>query len=82
MRDESYSIQQLATEARVSVNTVRKYIQMGLVSRPGGYRCAPIYTNTHLRELMHVRRSMEGNVRLGDIRDIPIHSETIVKFHS
>jgi DNA-binding transcriptional MerR regulator len=80
MRDEAYSIQQLATEARVSVATVKSYIYQGLVDRPDGPRCAPIYTNRHYRQLMRIRNRLEGNVRLRDLRDDkPYHTIKITQ---
>ena len=68
-RDECYTIQQLATHARVSVWTVRHYIKKGEVPPHYGSRTNPIYTNVHLRELMRVRNDLAANVRLGHTRD-------------
>lgn len=76
--DQCYSIQQLATHARVSVSTVRHYINMGEVPKCFGSRTRPIYTNAHLSALMRTRRGLEGNVRLGHIAEsAPFPAHTI-----
>lgn len=64
-----YTIQQLATHARVSVRTVRYYIEKGEVPRPFGSRSSPIYTDAHLRALMRTRNELASNVRLGHIQE-------------
>jgi DNA-binding transcriptional MerR regulator len=76
-RDECYTIQQLATHARVSVRTVRHYISVGDVPSHYGSRTKPIYTNAHLRALMRVRSELEANVRLGHIRESRRTSHTV-----
>lgn len=67
MKDEGYSIQQLATEAGVSVHTVRKYRYLRLIDPPLGPRCYPVYTNRHLRQLLYVVSRKQNNVRLEDL---------------
>jgi DNA-binding transcriptional MerR regulator len=67
MRDEAYTLQQLATEAGVSVHAVRKYRYLRLIDPPSGPKCSPIYTNLHLRQLLYVVRRKEDNVRLEDL---------------
>jgi DNA-binding transcriptional MerR regulator len=79
MRDESYTIQQLATHARVSIATIRKYQDKGLVDRRDGTDCSPIYTNRHLRQILWVIKQRESNVTLDVMRDMPRYNGHVVK---
>jgi DNA-binding transcriptional MerR regulator len=66
----SYSIDELATLAELPRRTVRYYIQQGLVDRPIGEKRAAYYTDSHLEQLLTIRKWQNAGLSLDRIREI------------
>lgn len=66
----SYSIDELAALAELPRRTVRYYIQQGLVASPIGEKRAAYYTNSHLEQLLTIRKWQQAGLSLDRIREI------------
>ncbi len=67
----TYGIGELARQSQVKVETVRYYEQSGLLPNPprtdGGHR---LYTETHLKRLVFIRRCRELGFSMKEIRGL------------
>jgi len=66
----SHSIDELASLAELPRRTVRYYIQQGLVSAPIGEKRAAYYTDSHLQQLLTIRKWQQAGLSLDRIREI------------
>lgn len=66
----NYSIEELATLAELPRRSVRYYIQQGLLDRPIGEKRAAYYTNSHLDQLLTIRKWQHAGLSLDRIREI------------
>ena len=64
------TIDELASLAELPRRTVRYYIQQGLVDRPIGEKRGAYYTQSHLEQLLTIRKWQNAGVSLDRIREI------------
>ena len=69
-----YRIKELSALTDMSARTIRFYIQEGVVDKPFGQNKGAYYTDTHLRQLLTVKKYKEAGVSLERIAQI-IHEE-------
>ena len=67
--ERSLSLDQLCILAELPRRTVRYYIQIGLVDRPIGETRAAYYTDSHLQQLLTIRKWTDAGLSLERIRD-------------
>jgi DNA-binding transcriptional MerR regulator len=65
-----YTLDELCALANLPKRTVRYYVQMGLVDRPEGETRAARYGQTHLEQLLTVRRLSESGLSLERIASV------------
>ena len=68
--ERSLSLDQLCILAELPRRTVRYYIQIGLVDRPIGETRAAYYTDSHLQQLLTIRKWTDAGLSLGRIREL------------
>lgn len=66
----TFSIDELASLAELPRRTVRYYIQQGLVDKPVGEKRGAYYTQSHLEQLLTIRKWQNAGVSLDRIREI------------
>ena len=66
----SLSLDQLCILAELPRRTVRYYIQIGLVDRPIGETRAAYYTDSHLQQLLTIRKWTDAGLSLERIREL------------
>lgn len=66
----TYSIDDLCHLTALPKRTIRYYIQLGLVDRPIGETKAAHYVDTHLEQLLRVKKLTESKVPLEKIRQV------------
>ncbi|MEI7844098.1 MAG: helix-turn-helix domain-containing protein [Gallionellaceae bacterium] len=66
----TYTIDELAALAEIPRRTVRYYIQQGLVAAPIGEKRAAYYTDSHLQQLLTIRKWQQSGLSLDRIREI------------
>lgn len=76
--ERRFSLDELCKLVDLSRRTIRYYIQMGLVDRPEGETRAAHYTNTHLDQLLQVRKWTDAGVSLDRVRELVGGGETEV----
>lgn len=69
-RDPGYSLDELSALVELPRRTVRYYIQLGLVDRPEGETRAARYTQTHVDQLLMVRKWTLAGLSLERIREL------------
>lgn len=69
-RDPGYSLDELSALVELPRRTVRYYIQLGLVDRPEGETRAARYTQTHVDQLLMVRKWTLAGLSLERIREM------------
>jgi DNA-binding transcriptional MerR regulator len=70
MTNNTYSADDLSQLADIPKRTLRYYIQLGLVDRPIGETKAAHYLDTHLDQLLRIRKLTEARVPLDRIRQV------------
>lgn len=65
-----HTLDQLCSLANMARRTVRYYIQLGLVDRPIGETRAAYYTDTHLEQLLTIRKWTDAGLSLERIREL------------
>jgi DNA-binding transcriptional MerR regulator len=68
----TYSIDELAALVELPRRTIRYYIQQGLVQPPIGEKRAAYYTDSHLQQLLTIRKWQQAGLSLDRIREILI----------
>lgn len=76
---EKFSLDELCALVELPKRTVRYYIQTGLVARPVGEKRSAYYTETHLTQLLTIRKWQQAGLSLerigellsGDKEDLP-----------
>ena len=68
--ERSLSLDQLCILAELPRRTVRYYIQIGLVDRPIGETRAAYYTDSHLQQLLTIRKWTDAGLSLERIREL------------
>lgn len=66
---EGFSLEQLCTLANLPRRTVRYYIQLGLVDRPEGETRAARYRQSHLEQLLLIKKWSQDGLSLEAIRE-------------
>ena len=66
----TFTIFDLAALAGLSLRTVRYYIQDGLVDRPQGIGKGAYYTQTHVDQILTIRKWQEAGLSLERIREL------------
>ncbi len=69
-RFKSFSLEELCTLANLPRRTVRYYIQLGLVDRPQGETRAARYRQSHLEQLLQVKKWTREGLSLERIREL------------
>jgi len=67
---QSFSLDELCTLTNLPRRTVRYYIQLGLVDRPQGETRAARYSQTHLDQLLLVKKWSQEGLSLERIREL------------
>lgn len=67
---QNFTLDQLCTLVDLPRRTVRYYIQLGLVDRPGGSNRGAFYTERHGEQLLAVKKWREAGVSLERIAEI------------
>ncbi len=70
MTTKTFTANELSQLTDIPKRTVRYYIQLGLVDRPIGETKAAYYVDTHLDQLIRVKRLTEDKVPLERIRQV------------
>ncbi len=70
MTTKTFTANELSQLTDIPKRTVRYYIQLGLVDRPIGETKAAYYVDTHLDQLLRVKRLTEDKVPLERIRQV------------
>ncbi len=68
--DRHLSLDQLCILAELPRRTVRYYIQIGLVDRPIGETRAAYYTDTHVQQLLTIKKWTDAGLSLERIREL------------
>ena len=68
--ERSLALDQLCILAELPRRTVRYYIQIGLVDRPIGETRAAYYTDSHLQQLLTIRKWTDAGLSLERIREL------------
>ena len=66
----AFTLEELATLAELPRRTVRYYIQSGLVDRPHGAGKGAWYTDTHLQQLLQIRKWQLAGLSLQRIGEL------------
>lgn len=69
-RENTFTLEELATLAELPRRTVRYYIQSGLVDRPNGAGKGAWYTDTHLEQLLQIRKWQLAGLSLQRIGEL------------
>jgi DNA-binding transcriptional MerR regulator len=72
----TYTAEQLAGKASVSLRTVRYYIQEGLIDAPQSRGPGAHFTNTHLSQLLRIRLLQDAGFDLKTIKEMGPELET------
>ncbi len=72
----TYTAEQLAEKANVSLRTVRYYIQEGLIAAPESRGPGAHFTNTHLSQLLRIRGLQDAGFDLRTIKELGPELET------
>lgn len=73
---KTYSIDELAALVELPRRTVRYYIQQELVDRPVGEKRAAHYTDSHLQQLLTIRKWQNAGLSLDRIREILVSPDS------
>lgn len=68
--DAQHCLDTLCTLADLPRRTVRYYIQLGLVDRPIGETRAAYYTDTHLQQLLTIKKWTDAGLSLDRVREL------------
>lgn len=72
--EKRYSIKELSALTDFTARNIRFYIQQGIVDKPLGANKGAYYTESHLRQLLTVKKYKEAGVSLERIAQI-VHEE-------
>lgn len=72
----TYSIDELASLVELPRRTVRYYIQQGLVDRPIGEKRGAYYEQSHLEQLLTIKKWQRAGLSLDRIREILVIAQT------
>jgi DNA-binding transcriptional MerR regulator len=72
----TYTAEQLAEKANVSLRTVRYYVQEGLIDPPESRGPGAHFTNTHLSQLLRIRLLQDAGFDLKAIKEMGPDLET------
>ena len=70
MNTKTFTADELSQLTDIPKRTIRYYIQLGLVDRPIGETKAAHYVDTHLDQLLRVKKLTEAKVPLERIRQV------------
>lgn len=70
MINKTFSADDLSVLTQLPKRTIRYYIQLGLVDRPVGETKAAHYLDSHLEQLLRVKKLTESKVPLERIRQV------------
>jgi DNA-binding transcriptional MerR regulator len=70
MSTKTFTADELSLLTDIPKRTIRYYIQLGLVDRPIGETKAAHYVDTHLDQLLRVKKLTEAKVPLERIRQV------------
>ena len=73
----TFTIFDLAALASLSLRTVRYYIQDGLVDRPQGIGKGAYYTQTHVDQILTIRKWQEAGLSLERIRELMLQGAAV-----
>jgi DNA-binding transcriptional MerR regulator len=68
--EQEFSISELCTLTDLTARTVRFYIQQGLVSRPTGEKKGAKYNESHLNQLLSIKKWQAAGLSLERIREL------------
>lgn len=71
----TFTIFDLAMLGSLSLRTVRYYIQDGLVDRPHGIGKGAYYTQTHVEQILTIRKWQDAGLSLQRIRELMLQGE-------
>ena len=69
-RDQTLSLEQLATLTGVPARTIRYYIARGLLDRPQGEKRGAYYEPRHAEQLAAIRRWQESGLSLERVAEL------------
>jgi DNA-binding transcriptional MerR regulator len=69
-QDRAYTLDELSALAELPRRTVRYYIQIGLLERPGGVGRGAHYGQRHLEQLLEIRKWTRAGLSLERIREL------------
>jgi DNA-binding transcriptional MerR regulator len=72
----TYTAEQLAEKANVSLRTVRYYVQEGLIDAPENRGPGAHFANTHLSQLLRIRGLQDAGFDLKTIKELGPEIET------
>jgi DNA-binding transcriptional MerR regulator len=72
----TYTAEQLAQKANLSLRTVRYYVQEGLIDPPESRGPGAHFTNTHLSQLLRIRLLQDAGFDLRTIKEMGPELET------
>jgi len=76
---KKYTLEQLATLVDISPRTVRYYIQQELVNRPLGEKRGAYYEQSHIEQLLEIKKWQNAGLSLDRIKELLVSSdETLV----
>ncbi len=67
---QKYTLEELAALVDTSQRTVRYYIQQGLVSRPVGEKRGAYYKQSHLEQLLEIKKWQTAGLSLERIKEL------------
>jgi DNA-binding transcriptional MerR regulator len=70
MHSKTFTADELSQLTDIPKRTIRYYIQLGLVNRPIGETKAAHYVDTHLDQLLRVKKLTDARVPLERIRQV------------
>ena len=68
--DQQFTLDELASLVELPRRTVRYYIQIGLIDRPGGVGRGAHYNKRHLEQLIEIRKWQDAGLSLDRIREL------------
>jgi len=72
---ETYTLRELCARVDLPVRTVRYYIQEGLVARPEGETRAARYGESHLDQLLKIKKWTAAGLSLQRIRELLVEED-------
>ena len=68
--EPKFTLDELSTLVELPTRTVRYYIQIGLIDKPGGVGRGAHYSTTHLNQLLEIRKWQKAGLSLERIGEL------------